>query len=112
VNNVDANDLATSFLDLLQLPQEVPESRLGNNFIGRKDAHAVDLGSRLRLTGQMAPDNLVFLERHFESTAYPLDVDVDDGGEHGTENMGVDCELEFRQLPWALHIHKRSRVFG
>lgn len=45
-------------------PQEVPEARLGDDFIGRKNAHTVDLGSRVGLGGQMAPDDLVFLERH------------------------------------------------
>ena len=45
-------------------PQEVPESRLGNHFIGRKDAHAVDLGSGFRLSRKMATDDLVFLDRH------------------------------------------------
>lgn len=36
---------------LRDAPEEIPEPRLGNNFVGRKDAHAVDLGSRLGLGG-------------------------------------------------------------
>lgn len=43
-------------------PQEVPESRLGDNFVGRKDAHTVDLGGGFRLSRKMATDHLVFLK--------------------------------------------------
>ena len=45
-------------------PEEIPETGLRNNFIGSEDAHAVDLGRRVRLGGQMAPNNLVFMETH------------------------------------------------
>ena len=49
---------------LWHAPQEIPETRLGNDLIGRKDTHAVDLGGRLSLSGEVATDDLVFLERH------------------------------------------------
>lgn len=42
--NVDTNDFTTGFLDLLQLPEEIPESGFCNNFIRSKDAHAIDFG--------------------------------------------------------------------
>jgi len=65
VNNIDTNNLSIGFLDFLQLTEEVPETRLRNDFIGRKDAHTVDLGGRLSLGGQMTADDLKLLERHF-----------------------------------------------
>lgn len=40
--NVDTNDFTTGFLDLLQLPEEIPEPGFRNDFIRSKDAHAVD----------------------------------------------------------------------
>lgn len=46
------------------VPKEIPESGLGNDFVGRKDAHAVDFGSRIRLGGEMAAHDLEFLEAH------------------------------------------------
>lgn len=49
-------------------PQEVPEPRLGNDLVRRKDPHAVDLGGGLRLGGQVAANDLVFLERHLETS--------------------------------------------
>lgn len=81
-DNVDTNDFTTGFLDLVQLttrsrqreavfsyniwytPQEVPETRLGNDLVGRKYTHAVDLGGGLMFGRKMAADDLVFLERH------------------------------------------------
>lgn len=45
-------------------PEEVPEARLGDDLIGRKDAHAIDFGSRLGLGGEVAAHDLVFLEAH------------------------------------------------
>jgi hypothetical protein len=56
----------TSGCRVWDAPQEVPEARLGDNFIGREDAHAVNLGVGLTLSGEMATDDLVFLERHLE----------------------------------------------
>jgi len=58
---IDSDDLAIGLLDLLQLRKEVPEPRLGHNIVGCEDAHAVKLGRRVRIRGQMAPNDLVFL---------------------------------------------------
>lgn len=60
--HADVDDLAVGLLDLLELRHEVPEARLGHNGVGRKDAHPVQLRRRVRLGGQVAPDDLVFLE--------------------------------------------------
>ena len=48
------------------LPEEVPETRLGNNFVRCEDAHTVELGGRVGLRRQMAAHDLVFLEAHLE----------------------------------------------
>ena len=45
-------------------PQEIPESGLGDDFVWRKDAHAVYFGIRFRIGGEMATDDLVFLKSH------------------------------------------------
>jgi hypothetical protein len=80
-NNVHPDNLSISLLDLLQLtitshqytvlgnniscaPQEIPESRLGNDLIGREDAHAVYLRIGLILRGEVATDDLIFGEAH------------------------------------------------
>jgi len=59
---VQADDLTVGLLDLPQTGEEVPETALSNNRVGRKDAHTVELGSRLGVSGQMAPNDLVFLQ--------------------------------------------------
>jgi hypothetical protein len=47
-------------------PQEIPESRLGNDIVGRKDAHTVYLGIGFMLRGEMATDDLIFDEAHLK----------------------------------------------
>lgn len=42
---VDRDDLTSSLLDLTELLQKVPETRLGNNNVGSKDTHTEKLGS-------------------------------------------------------------------
>lgn len=61
-NLVEGDDLTVGLLDLPQAGEEVPETALSNNRVGRKDAHTVELGSRLGVSGQMAPNDLVFLQ--------------------------------------------------
>ena len=60
--DIDSNELASCLLDLPELAQEVPESRLGDNFIWRKDSHSVKFGLFILFRGQLAPDNGVFRE--------------------------------------------------
>ena len=59
---VQADDLTVGLLDLLQLHQEVPEARLGDDIIGGEDAHAVQLGGGVGLGGQVAANDLVLLK--------------------------------------------------
>jgi hypothetical protein len=59
---VQADDLTVGLLDLPQAGEEVPETALSNNRVGRKNAHTVELGSGLGVSGQMTPNDLVFLQ--------------------------------------------------
>jgi hypothetical protein len=59
---VQADDLTVGLLDLPQTGEEVPETALSNNRVGRKNAHTVELGSGLGVSGQMTPNDLVFLQ--------------------------------------------------
>jgi len=62
VDLVQADDLTVGLLDLAELGQEVPETALGNDIVGSKDAHAVELRARVRIGRQVASDDLVFLQ--------------------------------------------------
>jgi hypothetical protein len=46
---VDGDDLAVRLLDLSELAEEVPEPRLSDDLVRRKNAHTVDLGGRVGL---------------------------------------------------------------
>ena len=61
---VHRHDLTVGLLDLAELAKEVPETRLGHNIVGRKDAHTVNLGSRLGLGRQVATHDLVLGKAH------------------------------------------------
>ena len=54
-------NLAGRRLHLAHLREEVPEARLGNDLVRRKDAHAVDLLLRLVLRVALTANDLVFL---------------------------------------------------
>ena len=60
--HVDADDLASGLLDLLETAQEVPEAGLSNDRIGSEDTHAVEAGGRVCLGRQVAANDLVLLE--------------------------------------------------
>ena len=60
--HVECDDLAIGLLDLPDLRQEVPETRLGDNGVVGEDAHAVQLRGWVGIGGQVAPNDLVFLE--------------------------------------------------
>jgi hypothetical protein len=62
VDRLDADNLTSGLLDLLQTAQEVPEAGLGDRLVGSEDGHAVQGGRGVSLGGQMAPDDLVFLK--------------------------------------------------
>lgn len=46
------------------VPQEIPEAGFRDNFIRRKDTHAIDFGGGLRISGEMASYDLVFDKAH------------------------------------------------
>lgn len=60
--DVDRNNLTRRLLDLTQLAEEVPEAGLGNDIVGGKDAHAVELGLGLLVRRELAANDLVLLE--------------------------------------------------
>lgn len=60
--NVDGDDLASGLLDLAETAEEVPVTGLSDDLVRGEDPHAVEAGSRVRLRGQMAPNDLVFLQ--------------------------------------------------
>lgn len=55
---VHGNDLAVGLLDLAELLQKVPEAGLGDNSVGSKDAHTVELRVRLLVRGELATNHL------------------------------------------------------
>jgi hypothetical protein len=59
-HHVQGDDLAVRLLDLSQLHQEIPETRLCNHSVWRKDSHSVQLWGWVCLTWQMAANDLVF----------------------------------------------------
>lgn len=60
--HVQGDDLTVGLLQLAELSQEVPEPRLSDNGVGRKNTHAVQLGGGVRLGGQVTPDDLVLVK--------------------------------------------------
>jgi len=66
VDDVDSDNLTVGLLDLLQLPQKVPEPRLGDDLVGSKDPHPVELGGGLGLGREGSAEDRVFGESgHF-----------------------------------------------
>lgn len=61
-NLVDADDFPVRLLNTTQTSEKVPETRLGNYLVGCKNAHAVELGLRMSLAGQMASNDLVLVD--------------------------------------------------
>lgn len=66
VDSLDADNLASGLLDLSESAQEVPESGLGDRLVRSEDGHAVHVRRRVGLSGQMAPNDIVFLKTTFE----------------------------------------------
>ena len=60
--DIDADDLASGLLHLLETTKEIPETGFSDDSIRREDAHAVEGRSRVGLRGQMAPNDLVLLK--------------------------------------------------
>lgn len=57
--NVEGDNLAVRLLNFPQLHQKVPEPGLRNDIVWRKYPHAIEFGSRIRLGGQMAANDLI-----------------------------------------------------
>jgi hypothetical protein len=67
-HDVDSDNLTVGLLDLLQLPQKVPEPRLGDDLVGGKDPHPVELGGGLGLGREGSAEDRVFGESgHFSA---------------------------------------------
>ena len=54
------------YFDRRHVPEKIPEPRLGDDFIRRKDAHAVDFRCGVGFGGEMAPNDLEFLKAHLD----------------------------------------------
>lgn len=57
---LDIDDFSVGLLDLLQLADEVPETRLGNNMILGKNPHAVYGRLGVAFGGQTAANHHIF----------------------------------------------------
>lgn len=62
VDLLDRDDLTGGLLELLQLAQEIPETRLRDNVVRSEDSHLVEGSGGLLLSGQLAPDDFIFLQ--------------------------------------------------
>ena len=56
---VQADNLTIGLLDLLELGEEVPEARLGDDVVGGEDSHAIELRGGSRVGRQVPSDDLV-----------------------------------------------------
>lgn len=72
--HVQADDLSVGLLDLAELHQEVPKTRLCDNSVGCKDSHPVQLWRGVGLGWQMAANDLVFRKTtyKFKSVTFSL----------------------------------------
>jgi len=62
INLIDCKHLTVALLDLLKLPQKIPELGFGPNLIGGPEFHAEDLGMLLGLRRESSSHNLVLME--------------------------------------------------
>lgn len=58
---VDRDDFARSLLDLGELLQEVPETGLGDSFVGSEDTHSEELRNGFLISGSLSSDDLIFV---------------------------------------------------
>lgn len=68
VDGFHVDNFSGGLLELTQLSQEVPETRLGHDLVGREDAHFVQRSSLLLLCGQFAPDHFELLQLKHKNT--------------------------------------------
>jgi hypothetical protein len=55
---VDRDDLTSSLLDLAELLEEIPETRLGNDIVGSEESHSEELGDGFLLGRELTADHL------------------------------------------------------
>lgn len=73
-DSVNGNDLTGSSLDLVQLLQEVPVTRLGNNSVRSKDSHSEQLWLWDSLGRETTTNNLIFVQsRHLKEVSISTD---------------------------------------
>jgi len=58
--HIQRHNLTGTLFDFPELLEEIPEAGFSDDGVGSEEAHAVKLGSRIRIRGQFAADNLVF----------------------------------------------------
>jgi len=104
---VQRDDLTVRLLDLAELAEEVPEPRLGDNVVGRKNTHAVDLGGRVGLAGEVAADDLVFLEASWCRSVLRSRVHAFD---HRSSQVGQAIAVEVRRRFEAVKSRQRAWV--
>lgn len=92
---MQGDNLSVGLFDLFQLPKVIPEPRLGDNVVGRKDPHsAVRQG--------------ITLGMHFSSTAFHLDR-IKEGSMYALELgsgflLGGDLSTQDRVLGESAHL--------
>jgi hypothetical protein len=62
VHHVERDDFTVGFLDLAQLHEEVPEAGFGDDIVGCEDAHAVEFGCWVGVSGEVPAYDLIFVE--------------------------------------------------
>lgn len=65
---IEADDLSVGLLHFTELHQEVPETGLGDNGVRSEYSHAVELGCWIRVSGQVAANDLVFRKTCCDAT--------------------------------------------
>ena len=99
--HVQADDLSVRLLNLSQLHQEIPETRLCNHSVGCKYSHPVQLWRGVCLRWQMAANDLVFCE-----TTYS-EISIDSIHRLGIPSypMSVSRWPEYRDLAHKQRVH-------
>lgn len=85
---LDRDNLTGCLLEFAQLAEEIPEARLGDDVVWRKDDHLEEWRIFLLLRWQLAADDLVFLELKREGASVSEEFD-------GKERSSGRLEMEF-----------------
>jgi hypothetical protein len=60
---VDGDDLTSGLLDLAELLEEVPETRLGNDVVRSEKSHSEELGDGFLLRRKLTTDHLSITQK-------------------------------------------------